>query len=131
MTKIQDFYSNLDNDERFLHIYDLSGNEITDKTKYIGTGYQIKLENNGHTYDTLDIVVIGDLNGDGYSNALDLTLIKNHILKKSTLTGVNYLAGDNNVDDYVNNLDLTNTNNYILKKRSTYLDIYKKKTDWE
>ena len=120
-TPIDTFLDNLDNDRRFLHVYDASGNEITNYSKYVGTGMKVQLENNGHTYDSLNIAVMGDLNSDGYSNTMDLNTITNHILRKTNITGIYFIAGDTNDDGYINTLDLNTFKNYILRKITTYL----------
>ena len=105
------------------------GEEEKDYTKLIGTGMKVKLENNGHTYDTLEISVLGDIAGagglcDSYSNAQDLTALKNYILEKpgAELEGVKYIAADINRDSYINAQDLTAFKNYILEKTDSYLD---------
>ena len=122
-TPLSTFLNNLDNDIRFLHIYDENGTEITDMTRYSGTKMKVALENNGHTYDYLYLVVNADVNGDGYANVQDTTLISNHINKKITLAGVQYLAADVNHDGFVNVQDSTLISNYINKKRDTFLGL--------
>lgn len=121
-TSIQDFLDNLDNDNRFLHVYGLDGVEIKDYTKFVGTGMKVTLENNGHTYDSLDIVVKGDIDGDGYSIANDIAKIKSHILKKSTLEGVEFLAADIDDDGYVVANDQAKVKSYVLKRISSYIN---------
>ena len=122
-TKLQDFLDNLDNDNRFLHVYDSKGVEIKDYTKFAGTNMKVTLENNGHTYDYLYLVVNGDSTGDGYANVQDTTSIKNHINKKQTLKNHEFLAADINHDGFVNVQDSTYVSNYINKKKNTFLGL--------
>ena len=121
-TSLDDFLNNLDNDRRFLHVYDLDGNEITDYSVNAGTGFKVTLENNGHTYDYLYLVVYGDINGDGYSNTTDLNSIKDHILRKTVLTGIKFLASDISEDGYTNTTDLNLVKNYILRKITSFFE---------
>ena len=121
-TSLDDFLNNLDNDRRFLHVYDLNGKEITDYSTNAGTGFKVTLENNGHTYDYLYLVVYGDINGDGYSNTTDLNSIKDHILRKNVLTGIKFLASDISEDGYTNTTDLNLVKNYILRKITSFFE---------
>ena len=140
MASINDFYSNLDNDPKFLRMCDVgsapeddtetdatkdSCKEITDLSTFVGTGMQVQLVSNHHIYDRLNIVVIGDNTGDGYSNELDATNISNYIMGKSKLDGVYFISSDVNDDKFVNELDATYVSNYIMGKVKTYLDIQK------
>ena len=120
-TTAQQFVDNLDNDNRFLHIYDLNGNEVTDYSKFVGTAMQVRLENNGHTYDTLDIIVIGDIDGDGKCMSADYRSVNRHILKQSTLTGDQFLAADNDENNKIQSADYRKMNRYILKQIDTLL----------
>ena len=120
-TTAQQFVDNLDNDNRFLHIYDLNGVEMTNYSKFVGTGMQVRLENNGHTYDTLDIIVIGDIDGDGKCMSADYRSVNKHILKQTTLTGDQYLASDNDENGKIQSADYRKMNRYILKQLDSLL----------
>lgn len=120
-TTAQQFVDNLDNDNRFLHIYDLKNEEVTDYSKYVGTGMQVRLENNGHTYDTLDIIVIGDIDGDGKCMSADYRSVNRHILKQITLTGDQFLAADNDENTKIQSADYRKMNRYILKQLDSLL----------
>ncbi len=60
--------------------------------------------------------VIGDINGDGEINLLDLMQCLNHVAKKITLGGNAFLAADINKDGYVNLLDLMRLMKFLSKK---------------
>ena len=114
LTSIQTFLDNLDNDNRFLHVYDKNGTEITDYSKNVGTGMKVKLENNGHTYDTLDIIVLGDINGDGKCNATDLNEIKLSLLLQRQFNNQEFLASDVTLDGKSNATDFNQFKLYNL-----------------
>ena len=50
----------------------------------------------GNLKKTYDIVIYGDINGDGAVNALDMIKLNRHILGKGTLTGAYLEAADAN-----------------------------------
>lgn len=61
-----------------------------------------------------DQILKGDLNGDKEINALDLTLLKMHLLGKSALTGDFLKAADIDSNDSVDALDLMKLKSYLL-----------------
>ena len=122
LTTIQQFLDNLDNDQRFLHVYDKNGVEIKDYSKKVGTGMVVKLENNGHTYDQLDIIVTGDVTGDGKCDAVDLNNVKLYLLTKLSFNKIEKLASDTNFDEKTDAVDLNRVKLYNLTKLSSFLD---------
>lgn len=89
-----------------------SGNTI------LKTGMQVCIVNGNSIYKSYSIIVTGDINGDGKVNITDMVAAKSHILKKSTLTGVQALGGDTNGDGKVNITDFIKIKGYILKKNT-------------
>ena len=71
----------------------------------------------GKLKKTYDIVIYGDINGDGAVNALDMIKLNRHILGKGTLTGSYLEAADaNRKGDGGNALDMIIMNRHILGK---------------
>lgn len=120
-TTIQDFLNNIDNDNNLLHIYDLDNNEILDYTNYVGTGMKIKLETADKILDELEIVVLGDIDGDGKCMSSDYRLTKKHIRGQIELTGSKFIAGDINKDKIINDLDYELINKYIMKQINSFI----------
>ena len=79
----------------------------------LSTGMTLKLTNNGET--TYNIVIYGDVNGDGEINSLDLITLQKHILKDKTIKDSFLIAADSNKDNSVNSLDLITIQKHILK----------------
>jgi len=87
-------------------------------TGVVGTGTKLGIYVDDKLVKKINIVIYGDVNGDGAINALDLIKINSHILKLTELKGCFLQAADaNKKDDGVNALDLIATNNHILGKK--------------
>jgi len=82
-------------------ITDKDGNQL-DKTATIGTGCKI----NGYT-----LVMLGDSNGDGFADAIDLLLIKRQILGTNVMENEYKKSMDLNKDNLIDAIDL------LLQKR--------------
>ena len=79
----------------------------------IVTGDKIKIELPKET-KTYEIVVYGDVNGDGKVAATDYVRIKNHIMETSILSGCYKEAADVNKDTKVAATDYVKIKNYIM-----------------
>ncbi|MBE6918630.1 MAG: hypothetical protein E7469_02970 [Ruminococcaceae bacterium] len=90
------------------------GSAATETT--VATGMEVVYAVGGETFQTLTVVVTGDVNGDGAISITDLVQINNHLLKKSTLTGAAASAADVNADGVISITDLVQVNNHLLKK---------------
>lgn len=84
----------------------------------LGTGMQLCLITNGKMTRIYDIIVTGDVNGDGNINITDMIAVKANILDKSHLEGVYNTAGDVNGDGKVNITDFIQIKMHILGKSS-------------
>lgn len=67
---------------------------------------------------TVQIVIRGDVNGDGAIYATDYVRIKNHIMGKNTLSGPYALAADVNKDGKIYATDYVKVKNSIMGKGS-------------
>lgn len=89
-------------------------NNVRVRSGYLKTGMVVKKEVAGKTYQ-YDIVVNGDVNGDGLVNSLDGLKIQRHVLKLETLAKTNQQAADVNKDKKINSLDGLTIQRYVLK----------------
>ena len=71
------------NDKAIIKVTDKSGKE---KTTALVTGDKVTITSNNET-KSFEIVIYGDLNGDGGINAKDLLLMRKHLLKEVNLNG--------------------------------------------
>lgn len=84
-------------------------------TGVVVTGDKVTVSSNGNT-KIVEIVIYGDVNGDGVINTLDLLSVKKSVLKQYNLTGAYKQASDVNKDGSINTLDLLYIKKHILKQ---------------
>lgn len=94
-------------------IKDANGNAKTNDIFKTGDTVTITGSDGSKTYE---VVIYGDVNGDGKVSAVDYMKIKNYILKKSTIKGANLEAADVNKDGKISAVDYMKIKNHILKK---------------
>lgn len=76
---------------------------------------QEQSETTTQTY-TMQIIIYGDVNGDGEIYATDYVKIKNHIMGKATLSGASAKAADVNRDGNIYATDYVKIKNHIMGK---------------
>lgn len=81
----------------------------------VGTGNRLVIVQGKETIASYDLIVYGDVNGDGNINIIDLGMIDRYILKAYTISGINLEAADCNHDGNVNIIDLGMIDRHILK----------------
>ena len=82
----------------------------------IGTGFTVTIK--GKTTNTFNILIYGDISGDGDINAFDLLLVKRQIMKTENLKGAYLSASDINKDGKVSAYDLLMVQRHILRTES-------------
>ena len=80
----------------------------------VATGDKVKIKLPRET-KVYEIVIYGDVNGDGKIKASDYVNIKNHIMDISYLSGVYKVASDVNKDGQIKASDYVNIKNYIME----------------
>lgn len=105
-TKLSDFVGNFETPE-YVKVFSAAGKEITDQNAYVGTGCTVYLMNGGKAVDSADVVVLGDISGDGRLTSVDYLRLRAyfggdyelsgaylaaaHIAGRNTVTSVDYL----------------------------------------
>lgn len=102
-TTIAEFVKGLVDGEHTITVSDGEGNKITDYTKVITTGMVVAIDDS--IEDTYEIIVTGDINGDGKVDSIDSNLVKAHRVETKKLEGANFEAADINKDGKVNKID--------------------------
>jgi hypothetical protein len=110
-TIISDFKNNFENNPEDLKVY-LETDEVND-TELTATALVLKLEKNGYIYDTLRVIVRGDLTKDGKVNITDQVKMINFVGRTTTFDKYQMLAGDLTFDGKVNITDQVKIINYV------------------
>ena len=84
-------------------------------TGLVGTDHRIQLLN-GSDVKEYTVLLYGDANGDGKINAIDVTMIIWHMIKRQPIDGVSLLVSDVNRDGKVNAIDTTTIIWYYQKR---------------
>lgn len=104
-------------DEGTVEVFNKNGDKI-EKNTFIGTGSRVKFFFEREVIKEYNVLIYGDINGDGKLNSSDLSLIMYSILKLRKLEGEFLLAADVNKDGKVNSSDLTILQLHILKLKA-------------
>lgn len=111
--KAEKFLSDLRVENATMKLIDTAGAEVSGR---LATGNRLEVyDSSGALYITYEIVIYGDVNGDGRINVLDMIKVNRHILELSELEGCYLAAADaNRREDGVNVLDMIHINRYAL-----------------
>jgi Leucine-rich repeat (LRR) protein/translation initiation factor IF-1 len=110
-TKVSELISKVDTSGQVSIIH--QDKELSN-TANLRTGSKLKVELSSETH-YYEIVVIGDVNGDGKMNVSDIVKINNHIIDATKrLDTIYLLAGDYNGDNKLNIQDIVKVNNAIV-----------------
>ena len=92
-----------------------NGKEVAEDTR-LGTGMVVKLMVNGEEVMSWEIVITGDVNGDGGITLSDMLAVKAHLLEKKMLDGAYAQAADINGDNTVSLTDFLRVKAKLLEK---------------
>jgi len=112
-TNIENVKAAFDIPAEKVHIYKDNTFAEEVQTGYVGTGMQIKCDGTGQSYT---ISVIGDIDGNGLANQIELSKIIKHIvnMQEYELKGIDYISADITGDDKVDQRDVTALIRYIV-----------------
>ena len=89
-----------------MKVLSADGEALSTSSK-IATGMQVQLlDANSKVYQTYEVVIYGDTNGDGEISSRDMIAIKRHYRGSVKLKGAYLEAGDTNNDDTVSSRDM-------------------------
>ena len=110
-TKAKKFLSAFACEGGELKLLDSSGKE---KTGVVGTGDRLAVYVDGVLVGYMEVIIYGDVSGDGEVTIVDLVRLNRHTLNVSKLKGCALVAADVNQNDSVNIQDLVMINRHIL-----------------
>ena len=84
------------------------------KTGKVATGDRLAVYKDGALVGLIDVVIYGDISGDGAVTIVDLVRLNRHILNISKLSGSGLAAADVNRNGSVNIQDLVMINRHTL-----------------
>jgi hypothetical protein len=91
---VEAFIANIATDAKFVKVVDAKGAEISGTAK-VKTGYAVQLlDNDGNVTLTYDIVLVGDMDGNGRLAAKDVLGVKSALSNKPTKDTVDFLKVD-------------------------------------
>ena len=76
-----------------VEIYNTEGDKLNG-TDLVGTGSIIKILDNNNLIMEYNVIMYGDVNGDGKINSIDLLVLQRHILEIQKFSGVYIKAGN-------------------------------------
>lgn len=86
----------------------------TANTGNVGTGNKVTVYVNGQPVKQYEVVIYGDVNGDGKISNIDVVLMQRHILGITTQSGAYLQAANTNKDGSVSNIDVVIAQRHIL-----------------
>ena len=91
----------------------------TQNTGTVATGDELVIYNpDGSTLASYDIVIYGDVNGDGAVTSLDMVYVKRHVLDVRGLSGAyKEAANANRANDGITSLDMVYIKRHVLDIR--------------
>ena len=107
-TKVSEVKNDVKSNREY-EIQKTDGAKLTEND-IVATGYKVKFA----TGETYEIVVNGDVSGDGKITITDVAKIKKHIISLEKLTGAYLKAGDVNENDTVTVTDLAKIKKVII-----------------
>ena len=111
-TTLAEFKNNCDTNGTIV-VYGLDNHILTDD-ELVGTGMKL-VDTRFEEKIELTLVVMGDLDSDGYITATDLSGINQAILELTTLNEVEFLAADLDDDKTISATDLSAENQTVLE----------------
>jgi hypothetical protein len=96
-----------------LEIIDRNGNVISD-TSFVGTGATIKLYQNGEVTDSVAVIVLGDVDGNGVVDITDYLRVKSAYLGSYIPSEIEQYGADIDADHVIDSKDYTYIREYFL-----------------
>ncbi len=123
-TTIKQFKSNFNVPSENIHIYKDKNMQEEVQDGYMGTNMAVKFDNIDKVYE---ISTVGDLDGDGLSNQIEIQKIIKYIVygENEELEGLKLLSADVNGDSTINQVDLSILINYVVFGRLSINEVNK------
>lgn len=94
----------LDSSRYTFTVRDVNGRELT-SSELVGTGCTVELCRDSIAVESLTVLILGDISGDGIIDSLDNLLLTRHVSGLEELSGAGLLAADLNSDSMLDSHD--------------------------
>ena len=95
------------------------GTALSDSS-LLGTGTKVKLESGNSVLDTLEVIITGEVTGDGDITSTDYLLLKKYFQDKSVLQGAYLKAADVSGDGQITSTDYIKLKGYFSGTQDLY-----------
>jgi len=112
--KVSTFLSNISVQNGTVQLVSYDGKAKTSGVLATGDKLQLRYKDSGSIYNTYNIVIYGDVNGDGAISLIDLLYIQRHLLNTSKLSGVFFTSADISKDNKITLVDLLMVQRHLL-----------------
>lgn len=121
-TTVKDILDNIHtSDSVKIECRNVNGGKPLDEKSLVGTGTTVTLTSeNSSVIASYNIVVVGDVNGDGVISASDYVLIKNSIMGTGKLNNIQKIGANVNKDKEVSASDYVLIKNHIMGTKKLY-----------
>ncbi len=116
-TTVSSVLSELENSD--VVIVDKNGNVLSDSA-ICSTGCKVVLAYDGEVVDSLEIVVLGDVDGSGVVDATDYMRIKSVFVGKYSLQGAYFISADVMEDGVINSTDYLRIKSFFIGAYDLY-----------
>ncbi len=112
--KVSTFTSNISVQNGTVQLVSSNGKAKTTGVMATGDKLHLRYKDSGSIYKTYNIVIYGDINGDGAISLIDLLHVQRHLLNTSKLSEVFYTAADISKDNRITLVDLLMVQRHLL-----------------
>ena len=113
MTKTAEFKSRFSTSNCSVQVLGPDGKEKKPE-EYVGTGCVVRFSTADKAVGSYEVVIYGDINGDGKISIIDLARVQRHILGVVKLSDAYLESGDCNKDGRISIIDLARVQRHIL-----------------
>lgn len=100
-------------------VVDMNGMPMS-RSSIVGTGCKVQVHSGSNLYDSVEIVVLGDVDGNGIVDATDFIRIKSAFLEIFPLTNIQNKGADVNRSEFVDATDFLRIKSHFLEEFDLY-----------
>ena len=102
-----------------VEVWDANGNKVANNAK-VGTGYTVNLIINGERYDSVTVIIKGDVTGDGIVDTTDYMRVKAQFMGTYNLTSCYKTAADVDSNNIIDTTDYFRVKSHFIGTYNLY-----------